>query len=188
MPLDNTLNVSELLRRLGVKGDSQGSASLLEALRMNLIIGDFSDLVPPLGGPIGGSSVFGVSGIGTVNKWTLQCRSPGGLTVTKLFTVATSTFSVWITDANPFVGPVLEVTNDYSFGQLARSALFSHPPAAAVQPANLVVLAEGLLSDGLDSKNWLGPGQFFNVESNFANATELLSIMWREYPGALNPG
>ncbi len=126
MPIDNTLNVSELLRRLGVKGDSLGSAPLLESLRLSLLIGDLSALVPPVGVPIGGATIGSVSGIGTFNKFTLQARSPGGLTVLVLEADTGNLFDLWVTDANPFGAVVNAEAANFSFGQPALS-IFSTP-------------------------------------------------------------
>lgn len=188
MPLDNTLNVSELLRRLGVKGDSLGSASLLEALRLNLIIGDLSDLVPPLGVPMGGASINSTSGVATFNKWQLECRSPGGLTVRTLRASQVGSWNVFVTAANPFGATVATAANDFAFGQAVRSIYTTHTPAAQVAPANSFQFSNLTPSLGIEFDNWIGPGEFFNIESRTANIFGSIAISWKEYPAALNPG
>lgn len=189
MPLDNTLNVSELLRRLGVKGDSLGSASLLEALRMNIIIADHSGLVPPLGVPIAAASLQTTSGVATFNKWSLQPRSAGGLQVTTIRTTTNRVFRIFVTDANVFGAIVTAALHNFSFGQEAQSVFAAHTPAAAVAPANSFEIQQNQQpSIGIEFPNWIGPGQFFNIEAEGANASEEISISWKEYPAGLNPG
>lgn len=187
MGLDNNLNVSELLRRLGVKGDSLGSAPLLESLRLSLNIGDLSDLVPPVGVPMAGAAILNTSAAGTFNKWTLQVGSPGGLKVTRL-EVAAGDFDVWVTDASPFGARLNSVAHNFAFGQVAQSLFGSHVAAAKVSP--LFALTFGgafpsIVSRGFD--NWVGPGQFFNIEARGQNVTTSMRIMWTEYPAGLNP-
>lgn len=188
MPLDNTLNVSELLRRLGVKGDSQGSASLLEALRLNLIIGDMSDLLPPLRSPRGGASMGTISAVGVFNKWSLQVRSPGGATVLMLSADSANIFDLWITPANVLGAALTTSAENYSFGQAVDSIFTNHVAGAKATPPRVFVL-QGL--DPMIDSNfeiWIGPGEFFNVESRTANQDERIAILWKEYPAALNPG
>jgi len=188
MPIDNSLNVSELFRRLGAKGDSLGSAPLLESLRLNLQIGDLSDLVPPVGVPLGGAAIFSTSAVATMNKWTLQCRSPGGLTVRKLASETTAALDVWISAANPFGGIVLSAVHNFSFRQPALSLFSSHTPAAKVAPANTFrIQGPQQPSIASDFDNWVGPGEFLNIEAEGANNTQVIAITWKEYPAALNP-
>ncbi len=190
MPLDNSLNVAELLQRLGVKGDSLGSAPLLESVRLNLAIGDLSQLVPPVAGPYGGASLRRVSGAATVNKWSLQCWAPGGLRV-QTIDLATNTnfiFNVWMSQLSPFGSPVVSAQHNFSFGQQVLSFFHSFPLAAAVAPANTFTINRGGPYSGTVFENWIGPGEFFNIESETTNTTQELSISWKEYPGALNPG
>jgi len=187
MGLDNTLNISELLRRIGVKGDSLGSAPLLESLRLTLNIGDLSDLVPPVGVPMGAASLQITSGIGTVNKWSLASRSPGGLRVTRVETTANA-FNVWVTDDNPFGGPLVDAAHNLGFGQAVASVFQIHAAAAAVAP--LFTFSFGgafpsILVRGFE--NWVGPGQQLNIEARGQNNTEEMVITWTEYPAGLNP-
>ncbi len=188
MPLNNSLNTAEMLRRLGVKGDSQGSMALLESLRLNLIVGDLSDLVPPVGVPIAGATLGSVSGVATFNKWALQCRSPGGLTVLVLNADTGNIFDIWVEDANPFGGVVVAEVADFSFGQTALSLFSTHVPAAKVAPAATYRIHGTQTAIPTNFESWIGPGEFLNVESGSSNVVEAISILWKEYPGALNPG
>lgn len=189
MPLDNTLNTSELLRRLGVKGDSQGSVSLLEALRLNLIIGDLSDLVPPVGVPFAGSALTGTSAVATFNKWTLHSNNVGGLTVRELRADAGGGFDVWITDTSPFGTALLSGVSEFGFGQNSQSLFFALTPAAKVAPPGSFRI-QGIATAelGRNFDNWVGPSQFFNIEAVAPNLTQTMSISWKEYTAALNPG
>lgn len=188
MPLNNSLNVAELLRRLGVVGDSLGSAPLLEALRMSLTIGDLSDLVPPVGVPMAGAARFTASGVGTFNKWSLECRSPGGLKVKTIFSQQTNTFDVWVTEGSPFGVIIASAAHNFSFGQAALSLFHSHTPAASVNPADTFQIRGGLQpSIGVHLLNWVGPGEFFNIESTQGNVNETMVISWKEYPAGINP-
>lgn len=188
MPIDNSLNVSELLRRLGVKGDSQGSAPLLESLRLSLLIGDLSDLVPPVGTPFGGASIGAASGVGTFNQWSLHCISPGGLKVTVLRTVTTTTYAVWVTDVDPFGAIANAAAHNFSFGQRVLSLFRNHVAGALANPPRSLQFSTIQGGFGVDFDNWVGPGQFFNIQATTANAFQEISINWKEYPGALNPG
>lgn len=192
MPMVNSLNVSELLKRLGVVGDSQGSASLLDALRMTVQIADLTDLVPPLRSPMAAVDDGTFSGVGTSNGWTLQCNSPGGLTVMKMAVDAGTGWRIWITDVDPFVGSVIVPRKvELVFGQATLSEFFDHAAAAAVAPANSLRVnptAANSTNHLWSPGNWVGPGQFFNIESTRTNiSNEFMSISWREYPGAINP-
>lgn len=187
MGLDNNLNISELLRRLGVKGNSLGSAPLLESLRLTLSIGDLSDLVPPVGVPLGAASISSTSGVGTVNAWSLASRSPGGLTVERVET-AVGNYDVFVTDTDPFGAVAVTAAFNFSFGQAVQSAFRSHTPGAAVAPANVFGFGgafPSILVRGFD--NWVGPGQFFNIEDRSQNNSHEIFIAWKEYPAALNP-
>lgn len=187
MPLDNSLNISELLRRIGVKGDSLGSAPLLESLRLSLLIGDLSDLVPPVAVPLGAASISSTSGIGTFTTFTLAARSPGGLMVTRL-EVAVGSFDIFVTDANPFGATSQVAAHDFAFGQFVQSQFESHIPAAKVSPPFSFFFGgafPSILVRGFD--NWIGPGQFFNIEARGSNTTNEIAITWKEYPAALNP-
>lgn len=187
MGLNNSLNVSELLKRLGVKGDSLGSAPLLESLRLTLNIGDLSDLVPPVGVPIAGAEISATSGVGTFNKWSLEVRSPGGLKVTRL-EVPAGDFDIFITDTIPFGARVNSVAHNFAFGQTASSLFGSYVVAAKVAPLFSFRFGgafPSILARGFD--NWVGPGQFFNIEATGSNANQSMRIMWTEYPAGLNP-
>lgn len=189
MPMNNSLNVSELLKRLGVVGDSQGSASILDSMRLVINLADFSDLVPPLRVPVGGATSLVSSGVGTFNGWTLACRSPGGLQVLDMHTnQGTTLYHVWQTDTDPFAhNMVLIQTIDFVFEQTAQAELLEAVPGAAVAPpGTLLVRAEKM--DLLNGVGWVGPGQFFNIESRTSNVPQqMLSITWKEFPAMINP-
>jgi len=190
MPLDNSLNVSELLRRLGVKGDSKGSAPLLESLRLNLMIGDLSDLVPPVGVPFGAAALGALSGAATFNQWNLHCRAPGGLTLRSLATNnSTDFFHMWVSDTDPFGAVSATAADNFSFSQPVQSIFQAHLAGAAVVPlgsflfhgVNLPIFGSG------NFDTWIGPGEFLNIEAENPNNLEIMSISWKEYPAALNP-
>lgn len=189
MPMDNSLNVSELLKRLGVVGDSKASAPILDELRLTVSLADLSDLVPPLGVAIGGGSIPVTSGVGTFNKWTLHSRSAGGLRVNFVGNeVNADAYRFWVTDADPFVGSVVTAHANFSFENPAISEFMAAPAAASVSPLGSFIARGAIMSAPFQLGNWIGPGQFFNVEAQQANqAAEVVSIMWREYPAALNP-
>ena len=187
MGLNNSLNVSELLRRLGVKGDSLGSAPLLESLRLTLNIGDLADLVPPVGVPLGGASLQLGSGLGTVNSWSLRCNSPGGLTVLTLDS-STGDHDIFVTDADPF-GAVLETAAfNFAFQQTVQSVFLLHVPATKVAPVDAFGFGgafPSILVRGFET--WIGPGQFFNIEARGQNVVQDMRIAWKEFPAGLNP-
>lgn len=188
MPMDNALNVSELLKRLGVVGNSKGSAPLLDALRLGITIADLSDLVPPLQGPIGGFSQRVSSGAGDSNKWTLNSRAAGGLRINSMMGEGTGLWRVWITDADPFVGSASQPLTQLAFGQTVESRVLNAPASPAIAPAGALILRSNAIGEPLQHGNWIGPAQFFNIESfRTSVAGELLTFTWREYPAALNP-
>jgi len=187
MGIDNTLNVSELLRRLGAKGDSLGSAPLLESLRMSIQIADLSDLVPPLTGPIGGAGLSNTSGVATFNNFQLRSRSPAGLTVMSLESNI-GDFDVWISDENPFGGGALSAAHNLAFGQEVEAFFTTRDPAAKVAPAGVFFFG-GAFPSVMERvfPNWVGPGQHFNIEARGSNVAQSMRITWKEYPAGLNP-
>jgi len=187
MPMNNALNVSELLKRLGVVGDSLGSAPILEELRLVINLADLTDLVPPLATPVAGSHHTVTSGVGTFNQFTLDCRSPGGLTVQRIGTNSGTDWDSWVSDTDPFLATVARPTANLSFGQPAVSIFGSSAPAAKVAPAETIRLRGFILDELLSPDNWVGPGQFFNIEAVSSNVGQRISIMWKEFPAALNP-
>ncbi|HEU01332.1 MAG TPA: hypothetical protein ENH89_13490 [Aurantimonas coralicida] len=189
MPLDNSLNISELLRRLGVKGDSLGSAPLLESLRLSLLIGDLSDLVAPVGVPFGAAALSSTSAIGTFNKWSLLARSAGGLMLLSAEALPSNTFDMWMTEINTLGGTVLTAAHNFSFRQNVDSQFLTHPPGVKVAPAGAFRIYGALhtvLPTGFPNR--LGPGDQINIESVAANNVETISISWKEYPAGINPG
>lgn len=187
MPLDNNLNVSELFKRLGIKGDSLGSAPLLESIRLSLLIGDLSNLVPPVGTPFGGAAIFTSSGVGTFNKFSLACLSPGGLRVMTL-EATTGEFDLFVTDTNVFGAVVNSAAHNFAFDQPVLSLFRNHTIAAKVAPAFTFEFGGAFPSSLVDTfETWVGPGQFFNMEATGANSSQNVRISWKEYPGALSP-
>lgn len=187
MPMNNTLNVSELLKRLGVVGDSKGSAPILEELRLSINLADLSDLVPPLPVPIGGATDLATSGVGTVNHWTLNARSPGGLQVFNMQMDGNDLFTIWITDDDPFAGAIPLSTVQLAFNQPVQSVMFHIPASAAIAPAASLFVRGPMLGNLIERTNYLGPGQHFNIESLSPNTTnEMISVVWTEYPGLIN--
>jgi len=187
MPMDNSLNVSELLKRLGVVGDSLASAPLLEEMRLAINLADFSDLVPPMGVPIAGADILSTAAGANHNQWNLQCMSPGGLTVFNIHSQSSAILNVWISDTNPFVVPTLVPHADLTFQNPAESIFNVYLPALPVAPPGHFGL-KGAVNTMLLNGNWVGPGQFFNVESESnGQSQQLCSIMWKEYPAMLNP-
>jgi len=194
MSMDNTLNVSELLKRLGVVGDSVGSAPLLDQLRLVINIADLSSLVPPVSGPVAAAYASEASGVGKVNKWNLRCGAPGGMRVTSLASdTSGNDYNVWITDDQPFIeAPTIIANADFAFGQVAESIFVNYEGGVAVVPANSLELPDGtitapILSAMLPTDNWVGPGQFFNIESRLTQTTSTIYITWKEYPAMINP-
>jgi len=187
MPLDNSLNVSELLRRLGVKGDSMGSASLLEALRLNLIVGDLSDLVPPTVVAMGGAAIAQNGGVGGFNKWSLLCRAPGGLVVTTLQTSTNNTYNLFISDTPIFGAIVQDMGFDYATGQNILSSFTTHTTGVRVLPNLTYQLRQLAPSFGTHFEHYVGPGASFNIEAANDNITQTISISWKEFPGAISP-
>lgn len=188
MGLDNSLNLSELFKRLGLKGDSLGSAPLLESLRLTLAIGDLSDLIPPVGVPFAGAAIQNTSGVGTVNKWSLACRSPGGLTVQTLSANDSGDYNLWVSQADAFAAPGAVAAHDFAFGQSVLSIFRNHAPLAAVTPPNTFRM-QAALNSQLPNEflSWVGPAEFFNIEASSQNVSQTMAISWKEYPAALNP-
>lgn len=188
--METTLNISELLKRAGVVGDSRGSGTLLDQLRMSVKIADLSQLVPPLRGPIAGGSLDVIPGLNKFGNWTLHCRSAGGLQVMGAVLEGTlgNIFGVkhFITTSNPWAAPVAVPVQQYTFGQVAESVFSTGTPVASLAPAEAVFTS--ILTTPIITKNiWLGPGLFLNFELVNVNTPLELSIAWMEYPGALNP-
>ncbi len=189
MPLDNSLNVSELLRRLGVKGDSLGSAPLLESLRMSLQIGDLSQLVAPLRGPLGAATLVRTSGVGTVNNWFLQCLAPGGVTVLEINNRTSSNFRVAVSPVNLFGVSAVSAANNFASGQFVDSVFHAAAAAAALLPNTFwQIHGSGNATMGAMFENWIAPADFLLIEGISTNTTETMTIRWKEYPAALNPG
>lgn len=188
MPMKNSLNVSELLKRLGVVGDSMGSADLLDAMRMTVQIADLSALVPPVGTPITAVSSQASSGAGNNNKWTLHCRSPGGLRVNQLEGESGRRYRAWVTTVDPFVGSVAVAPVNLSFEQVGLSVFFNAPAAPPLAPANALRLRGPNATEVFEQGNWIGPGEFLNFEATSIQvAAEILTVTWREYPAMINP-
>lgn len=189
MPIENSLNVSELLKRLGVKGDSVGSAPLLEALRLNLTIADLSDLVAPVGVPFGAADIVATSGAGVANQWALRCASPGGLSVRTLRSITSGTYRVWITDTSPFAAAATtSVAHNFAFGQACLSRFENFPAGVFVRPLNSWEFSfDTVPFIGQVLDNWVGPGQFFNIESQTNQSTQEIAITWKEFPAGINP-
>jgi len=189
MGLRNTLNIGELLKRIGVDGDSQGSADLLESLRMGVQVADLSDLVPPLGVPIGGAQISSSSGGATFNKFSLHCRSPGGLILRSVTMIsAANAMDFFVTNTPVFGAALTSTAHNYGFGQAVLSTFDTHTPGAKVAPAGTPTFFNNRQpSFGYQLFNWVGPGEFFNFEANSANVTDTLSIIWTEFPAGLNP-
>lgn len=188
MPMDNTLNISEMLRRLGVKGDSKAAAPLLESLRLSLQIGDLSDLVPPVPVPIGGAAIGQNGGVGGFNKWSLTARSPGGLVVNTLQTTTNNTFSLLVGPTLFFGAEIQSSQFPYASGQLVQSFFVTHTTGARVLP-NLTMQLRQLPSVmGRSFENYVGPGEHFMIEANNDNITQTIMITWKEFPGAISPG
>lgn len=190
MPMQNTLNVSELLKRIGVVGDSQASADLLDQVRLGIQIADLSQLVPPLRGPIAGASVHVIPGASKPPNWTLHCRAQGGLQILTADLVTTannsSEMAVFITTTNPWAAPVVVPQQQFAFGQVADSVFTTGTTAVPLKPASAVVVPHGKLTK-LAKNIWLGPGLFLNFENDLLNAPMEFAISWLEYPGMLNP-
>jgi len=190
MPMKNTFNVSELLKRLGVVGDSQGSAELLDQLRLGIQIADLTQLVPPLRGPIGAGSAHIIPGVGNAPNWSLQCRAPGGLQMLTADLVTTpnntSELSIFITAANPWAAPAVVPQEQFAFGQVADSVLTTGTPVPVLAPASAIVIPHGEAT-ALVKNIWLGPGLFLNFENNLLNNPMEFALSWLEYPGMLNP-
>ena len=189
MTMNNSLNVSELLKRLGVVGDSLGSAPLLEAMRLSINLADLSDLVPPIAVPVGGAFNQALSLLTQFNKWTLHSRAPGGLKVVWFGNEDSGDqYKFWVTEVDPFIGSVGVPGANFSFGQDAVSVFFNAPAGVAVAPPGAILARGGNVAFPFMEGNWIGPGQFFNIEAQQDNqASEVASIMWKEYPGMLNP-
>lgn len=190
MPLKNTLNISELLKRMGVVGDSLGSAELLEQLRLGVNVADLSQLVPPLRGPSGAGFQHVVPGANNVSNWSLQCRSQGGLQILTAHLNTTpnnsNTVDIFITTTVPWTPLAVVAQQQFSFGQVTDSVMTvgtTEPPLAI---ASAVRSPHNRLAN-LVKDIWLGPGLFLNFESSLINNPVGLSISWKEYPGAINP-
>ena len=190
MPMNNTLNVSELLKRLGVVGDSRGSAEVLEQLRLAVQVADMSQLVPPLRGPIVAGSHDVIPGGGSVGNWSVHCLSAGGLQMLNLYPEGqpsnNAEYNFWISVVYPFPNPVVRPVEQLSFGQAGQSEFLTGDTAAAVKPVSAV---RGGREDlwRIAQHAWVGPGLFFNIEHEFVNNPENLAVAWMEFPGAINP-
>lgn len=189
MPMKNNLNISELLKRLGVVGDSLASAPLLDEMRLVINLADLTDLVPPIGVPIGGASIANSSGGGEFNKWVLHCKSVGGLRINWTGNQdSADAYRFWVSEVDDFVGSVVVPHANFSFAGPAVSEFANAPPAPAVAPLASMIARGPSMGPVWREGNWIGPGQFFHIESQQSVQTdEVLSVMWREYPAGLNP-
>lgn len=190
MPMDNSLNVSELLKRIGVVGDSLGSAPLLEEMRPVVQVADLSDLVAPYAVPRAGAGEISTAGAGNFNKWALHCRSPGGALIEQLGSNGARAFHIWISDANAFVaGSAVTSKADITGGQPTLSDFILGTPSPQDRPAGAFYRARfGDDSGSLYINSYIRPGQFFNIESGTSNETsQIFSLIWKEFPGAISP-
>ena len=189
MPMDNSLNLSEMLKRLGVVGDSLASAPLLDQMRMSMKVADLSGLVPPVSGPRGAASIEFTAGVGSRIKWNLHCRSAGGLIVQMVLADPSQSrgYDFWITPTNPF-GALTSVANEeFAFGQVAQS-VFSHANISGAKIAPITAIRfESEKVENIAGQVWLGPGLFLNIESVGQNTTDKISIIWTEFPAMINP-
>jgi len=186
--MDNSLNVSELLKRLGVVGDSKGSAPLLEEMRLAINLADLSDLVPPVPVAYGGAGFAVTSAPATFNKWSLHCLSPGGLSVVALAAGVPKGFRIWISDADPYAASVIRGKGDLTGGQATLSEFLQSAPAAVVAPAASYLHFFGDDAASVIPTFYVLPGQFFNIEATNDNQLlQQIMIQWKEYGGALSP-
>jgi len=187
VPIENTLNVSEFLKRLGVVGDSAATMPMLEALRLTVNLGDFSDLVPPVGTPFAAASVRHTSPGGQATFFQLFCGSPGGLMVTAINAKLNNEFDIWVSDSQDFGALAgVETHEELAFGQTSLSVV-SFGAGAKVSPAS-AVRTRGTDNAQMLSHNWIGPGQFFNCEAVAVGVTNHdVAVSWKEYPGGINP-
>jgi len=191
MPMNNSLNVSELLKRLGVVGDSQGSAALLDQLRLSINIANLDHLVPPVGVPVAAGFNQVTAAVGDANGWSVQCQSAGGMTILGQADQnnPANQYFMWVTDASPWVASTILGHADFTFQQPAVSLFHRKDPGVAVFPDPNVNLmrSEFMSTSPMNGQVWAGPGQFFNVEARQTGVFNNMSIMWKEYPGAINP-
>jgi hypothetical protein len=162
-------------------------------MRLSLLVGDLSGMVPPVATPIGAATLtVGPGGAGTFNQWSLASLSPGGLTVLHLANRTSGNFDVFLATTNPFAAPIASTQNNLSSGEFVRSLFRSHAPAAKVAPASAFQIhatsnaAMGIVGEAI--LNYIGPGEFFCIEGISQNVTETMPILWKEYTGALSPG
>ena len=192
MPMDNSLNLSELLKRLGVVGDSKGSAALLDQLRLTVNIANLDDLVPPVGVPVAAALTFNTAGVGVNNGSTIQCLSAGGLIILGVVdnNSTTNQYFRWISAANPFAASAVVAHADFTFGQPTVSIHFVATPeasAAVVLPPPVDQIISRVATNPLDGEIWVGPGQFFNVMARQSNVFNSYCIYWKEITAGLNP-
>jgi len=191
MPMENNLNVSELLKRIGVVGNSQASAALLDQLRLSINIANLDHLVPPVGVPVASAQDDNVSGVAVANGWALQCRSAGGLTVLGVIDNNSNTnqYYRWVTDTNPFAASAPSPHANFTFGQPAVSVFLVSTPGPIVAPIPAVdqVFGQQASTHPLNGEIWVGPGQFFNVQARQLNVFNSINLIWKEYPAGLNP-
>jgi len=192
VPLKNTLNISELLKRIGVVGDSLGSADILDQLRLTLNIADLSDLVPPVGVAKAQATNFLDADVGERAGANLLCRSPGGLFVETVgIGTGTTSMRLWITDVQPFaVAKALgDVRANFTFGQTIEAIWTLYESEVRVAPGASASCAQGFNYVGglIPAKIWVGPGQFFNIEVNADNTDVVISVSWSELPAMINP-
>ena len=143
--------------------------------------------MPPVSIPLGGAGIGITSGVGTFAKWSLICRAPGGLKVSVVAQDNVGFFDVWISDTSPFGATTGTASHNYAFGQTVQSIFTSNVLAAKVAPVGVFATSQQAPSLGWNWDNWVGPGQFFNIEDRIDNRTRRVNVFWKEYPSALNP-
>jgi len=178
---DSMLNFTEILRRIGVK--NRTGVDLSETVRMTVAAGDLSHLVPPVAVPVAGARASVAALAAAHAQFTLQCNAAGGCFVIAATDDGPNMFHMWITAASPFGALTSVAAENFAFGQQARSVFAGVTVAGASVAPAASPGARALTFPQISLVPiFVGPGQFFNLEHDTANAAIELSLFWQEIP------
>ncbi len=178
------LNLTELFRRIGAAVGGDTEVDLSRTARLTIGAGDLSHLVPPIAVPVGGGrATVAAAGVGTFAQFTFQSLAAGGCFSLSGVTDGADLMYMWKSQTNPFGALTPVVSENFAFGQVARS-VFSRVTVAgaAVNPAGAPAIRGTAFPQLAAAPIFIGAGEFLNFESDDDNAALEFSFYWQEIP------